>query len=501
MNLLFPKAASWRRLQRSCGVALLSVSLLAPGLPQAQPSGIPSMGAASSSELSPALENLLGNAIMEQGRRDPTYINDPDVRQYLLSMGAKLSAHASGLEQPIQVFGVRDPQINAFALPGGYVGVNSGLVVQSESESELASVVAHEIAHVGQRHIARGMTRESQSGTIMMASIAAALLAAMAGSGDLAMGVAAFGQAAAIDQQLGFSRQAEQEADRLGLEMMRKAGYDPRGMARMFGRLMSVSRLNESMAGSGYHSSHPQSVQRMSDIENRVREAPQQPHNDSADYLFVRAKLRVLQAKDARSQRDARESLQHEASNSTGVAQAAAWYGLAYAELTRNELDAASAALAKAQATKAVSPHLVQMQIQLALRQGANATQLARDAWRDWPDSQGVALLLAEALQKADNDREAVTFLEERVRQWPDEPQFHERLAQAYERVGEAVKARRAMARYYELVGAIPTAVAQLRQARDLTDDFYLQSELDTRIRELRQRLDMERDLLKRFRT
>lgn len=491
--------SSWRRLRRSATAVLLSSSLLTPGLPQAQPAGIPSMGTASSTELSPALETLLGKAIMEQGRRDPTYINDPDVRQYLAAMGAKLSGQASGLGQPVQVFGVRDPQINAFALPGGYVGVNSGLVVQSESESELASVVAHEIAHVAQRHIARGMTQGSQSNTIMMASIAAALLAAMAGSGDLAMGVAAFGQAAAIDQQLGFSRQAEQEADRLGLEMMRKAGFDPRGMARMFGRLSSVSRLNESMSGGGYHSTHPLSVQRMSDIENRVRELPQQSREDGGDYLFVRAKLRVIQAKDARSQREVRETLQHEASTRSGAAQAAAWYGLAYAELVRGELDAADKALAQASVVK--SPHMAQMRIQLALRRGADAVQMARDAWRDWPQSQGVALLLAEALQKAGKDGEGVAFLEERVGQWPEEPQFHERLAQGYERLGEAVKARSTMATYYEMVGALPTAVQQLRQARNLTDDFYLQSELDTRIRELRERQDMERELLKRFKT
>src|SRR5690606_24072904 len=147
MSVFFPSSGSaFVRLRRSAACILLSGSLLAPGYAPAQPSGIPSMGAASSTELSPALETLLGKAIMEQGRRDPSYIHDPDVRQYLMSLGQSLAKHASGLGQPLQAFGVRDPQINAFALPGGYVGINSGLVVQSESESELASVVAHEIA-------------------------------------------------------------------------------------------------------------------------------------------------------------------------------------------------------------------------------------------------------------------------------------------------------------------------------------------------------------------
>jgi predicted Zn-dependent protease len=207
-------------LVRLCGAGLaIAVSLTTPS--RAQPVGIPSMGSASSAELSPALERTLGDALMEQGRRDPTYISDPDVGQYLTRLGRKLAAYAPGGVRHIAVFGVRDPRINAFAIPGGYIGVNSGLVVSAQNESELASVLAHEIGHVAQRHIARGMTQQSQNGGIMMASLAAALLAALAGSGDLAMGVAAFGQAAAVDRQLGFSRQAEQEADRAGCELLR----------------------------------------------------------------------------------------------------------------------------------------------------------------------------------------------------------------------------------------------------------------------------------------
>src|SRR5690606_28753236 len=134
------------------------------------------------------------------------------------------ASNANTAADRINVFALRDPQINAFALPGGYIGINSGLIVAARSESELASVVAHEIGHVLQRHIARGMTQSAQSGHAAIAALAGALLAALSGSPDLAMGVAAFGQAAAIDRQLGFSRQAEQEADRSGLEMLTRAG-------------------------------------------------------------------------------------------------------------------------------------------------------------------------------------------------------------------------------------------------------------------------------------
>jgi len=502
-----------RRPHRTTALLLAASLALSSSLPavRAQPVGLPSMGSASSYDLSPALEALLGRAIMAQGLHDPSYINDADVTQYLNTMGARLAANAPEHQQHIRVFGVRDAQINAFALPGGYVGINSGLVVESQSESELASVVAHEIGHVVQRHIARGMTQRGQSGNIMMVSIVGALLAALAGSSDLAMGVAAFGQASAIDQQLGFSRQAEHEADRVGFDMLSRAGYDPRGMVRMFTRLMSRSRLNEGLLRV-YHSTHPPSLQRLSDIENRVARAAPVNHQDSDDFWYVRAKLRVLQAHDSQAQRRVVETLQQETRQTHGTAQAAAWYGLAVAALQRGDVDEAAKAWRQGLQVKGQSPYLAQIGIALAQRGGLGATanspaasgantplQLADAAWQRWPDHMSIAFARAQALRDAGQHAQAITFLQDCIQRWPDEPRFHEWQAQSYERSNHPVDARRAMARYYENTGALPAAVEQLRQARTMSSDFYVQSEIDTRIRMLRQRLETERELLKRF--
>ena len=150
------------------------------------------MGAASSAELSPMLERSLGEAIMSQGRRDPTYVDDTELSQYLTTMGRKLAAYSPGAVPEVEMFGVRDPEINAF-MPGGFIGVNTGLIVASASESELAAVLAHEIGHVVQRHIARGMTQQNQNSMVMLASAGALLAALAGGGGNLAMGVAAFG--------------------------------------------------------------------------------------------------------------------------------------------------------------------------------------------------------------------------------------------------------------------------------------------------------------------
>jgi len=489
---------------KRCLVGALSLSLAVPFVPVlAQPVGLPSMGAASSADLSPALERQLGEAIMAQGRRDPTYINDPEVTQYLTTMGRKLAAYAPGAVPDVEMFGVRDPQINAFAMPGGFIGVNSGLVVESTSESEVAAVLAHEIGHVVQRHIARGMTQQSQSGVVMMASLAAALLAALAGGGgNLAMGVAAFGQAAAINQQLGFSRDAEREADRAGFTMLTKAGYDPQGMVRMFSRLMAASRLNEGTGGGAWASTHPLSIDRMSDVQNRARNLPGEKYASGDDYWYVRAKMRVIQGRDAVSLRTAGQQLQDEASRSSGTQQSAANYGLALQAFQRNNLDEAQRLVNVAESGGRTSPQLARLNIDLAAarKDNAQALELASAGTRRWPQYRALGIAYAQALQGAGRHKEAQAYLRDRIKQWgDDEPGLYQMLAYSEDHNGQPVQARRDMARYYVLTGAYAAAESQLQQARSMSKDFYEQSQIDVQIREVKDKLAEERDLLERF--
>ncbi|WP_125117987.1 M48 family metalloprotease [Bordetella trematum] len=485
--------------------AVMSLALVLPAAPLvAQPVGLPSMGAASGADLSPALERQLGEAIMAQGRRDPTYINDPELAQYLTTMGRKLAAFAPGGMPDVEIFGVRDPEINAFAMPGGFIGINSGLIVSSSSESELAGVLAHEIGHVAQRHIARGMTQQSQNSMVMMASLAAALLAALAGGGgNLAMGVAAFGQAAAINRQLGFSRDAEREADRTGLQMLTRAGYDPAGMARMFERLMNASRLNEGMGGGAWASTHPLSIERMSDVQNRIRELPSSRYLDSDDFWFIRAKMRVVQGRDATSLRSAQQQLRDEVNTLSGVRRAAAQYGLALYAYQRNELEQAQKLLNEAMAGERRSPMMARLNIDIASARKDRSRQLAlaQAAIKQWPDNRALAVSYAQALQDNDRYAEAQAYLRDRIEKWgADEPELYQLLAQSESRVGNGVQARRDMARYYMATGAYAAAESQLQQARNLSRDFYEQSQIDVQIREAKEKLAEERALLERFR-
>jgi predicted Zn-dependent protease len=486
----------------------LSAALAVPGLPAiawAQPVGLPSMGAASSAELSPMLERSLGQAIMAQGRRDPTYVDDPELSQYLTTMGRKLASFAPGAVPEVEMFGVRDPEINAFAMPGGYIGVNTGLIVSSASESELAAVLAHEIGHVVQRHIARGMTQQSQNGMLMLASLAGALLAALAGGGgNLAMGVAAFGQAAAINRQLGFSRDAEREADRAGFQMLTKAGYYAQGMSQMFSRLMNASRLNEGAGGGSWASTHPLSIERMSDVQNRVRSLPASNHVDSDDFWYVRAKMRVVQGRDAVSLRSAAQQLQDEAQALSGVRRSAAYYGLALQAFQRNNLAEAERNLGLASADGRSSAQLSRLAVDVALarKDYPRALELAQAATRRWPDQRALGIVYAQALQSIGRHADAQEYLRAKIKQWgSDEPSLYQMLAQSEERTGKPVAARRDLARFYVMTGAFAAAESQLQQARGMSTDFYEQSQIDVQIKEVKDKLAEERQLLERFKS
>lgn len=498
-------------LPSKCVIWTISALLCFPAVSPAQPAAVPTLGSPAAAELSPSVERRLGEAIMVQGRRDPEYINDADLSQYLNEMGRKIAAFAPGGAPQVDVFGVRNPVVNAFAMPGGFIGVQTGLIVLAGAESELAGVVAHEIAHVTQRHIARGLTQQTQGGHLALATLVAAILAAMLpGGGQAAMGIAAFGQAAMIDRQLGFSRDAEQEADRTGVEMLRKAGYDPNGMALMFGRLMNASSLNEGRGGGVYATTHPLSIQRMTDMQNRIRQYPSGKVQASEEFWFVRAKARVLQALDPRALRQALDQLEEEARAPGGQAGAgestsrrvAAWYGVSLAALARQDPAAAAAALQQAQSFKIPSPYLdlQKIDIDIANRQYPAALTAAQAGNKRWPSRRSFALRVSQTLQGTNKDREAVTFLQAQIKRWPnEEPDFYKMLAVSQDRLGESIAAKQSMAAYYERVGALPAAVTQLQQARAQSQDFYVQSQIDGQIRTLTTKISDDRRLLERF--
>ena len=335
-------------------VALVSFALNAP-LALAQPPELPALGEAGADELPPAMERRLGEQIMLEVRRDPEYLPDPESTEYLNNLGYRLVSVSPSRSLDFVFFVMRDPMLNAFALPGGFIGVHSGLVITAQSESELASVLGHEIGHVTQRHIARMIARQKESTAMAIGALLLAILAARAGgssSGDLAQAAIMGSQAAMIQQQLNFSREAEREADRVGFQTLVDAGFDGRGMEGFFTRMQSGTRLYEGTAPA-YLRTHPMTVERISDMQNRTRSLPFRQRADSIEFHLVRARLRVLQEITSQGWRDTLEYFNTQISNRTTNNVYAARYGAAIAAL---KLNMPEVALQNAQTAKRTAP-------------------------------------------------------------------------------------------------------------------------------------------------
>ncbi|HWV62470.1 MAG TPA: M48 family metalloprotease [Oxalicibacterium sp.] len=473
---------------------------------QAVPSpaqGLPSLGDTEREELSPIMERKLGEQIMHQLRRDRDYMDDAPVQEYLNNLGASLLAVRPDARGEAQYdfffFAVRDPVLNAFALPGGFIGVHSGLILAAQSESELASVMSHEIGHVAQRHIARMIGKQKQDALIPLASLLLGALAATA-SPDAGMAVIAGGQGLAIQRQLNFSREAEREADRVGLDIMRDAGFETAGMINFFGRLQKASRgYNDSAPA--YLRTHPLTTERIADIEARTRDLRYRQHADSLDFSIVRARVRVLQSPSTQGLIDAEGAFKRQLQQRTRPEVIAANYGLAFVALRQGNaaraqtyIDQARATLKSGAPSKASDPMLASLAIdtRLAAKQYPEAVTEADAARRQFPLSRGIAIQYADALLAAGRHADAASFLRDQVSLYRSEPKLYDRLAKVYAAQNKDALQHMALAEAYALRGGLSAAIDQLGIARRSADaTFYDQSIIDARERELKaQRLE-----------
>jgi predicted Zn-dependent protease len=473
---------------------------------------LPDLGDGSGGTLTPQAERKLGERVMREVRRDLDYLDDWLVRDYLNSIAGKLAAVATaqfigGYRPDFDLFAMRDPQINAFSLPGGFIGVNTGLIVATETESELASVIGHEMGHVLQRHIARMITAGEHSGYAAIASMLFGVLAGvLAHSGDLGSAIAIGGQAYAVDNQLRFSRSAEHEADRVGFMLLAGAGYDPYAMVAFFERL---DRASMSDAGvPAYARTHPLTGERIADMSDRARRSAYRQPRQSSEYGFVRARARVLQDRSRSEYADDISRMRSEIEDRTALNIAGNWYGIAYAQALLERYDEASVSLANARdafdsAARAEgdaarsSPSLDVLAVDIARRAGRNdeAVRLAELAQKRWPQSHAVIEIRLQTLLTARRFGEAQAQALRETRADPQQPVWWRFLAQASVGTGDAMTQHRALAEKFALEGAWPSAIRQLKEARDIKSvGYYDLSTIDARLHDFEARYKEERD-------
>ena len=290
-----------RRFHRSlrpflAGFALTAwLALPGPLFAQEVQDQLPEMGTAAESTLSVDDENRIGRMVMRGLRDSGRMVEDPETNEYLQSLGLRLSSLANDGNRQFNFFLINDPTINAFALPGGFIGIHSGLLLETRNESELAGVYAHEISHVTQRHIARSIENRSRSSIVSTAAtLAAILLAAVAGMpSDATMGAIATAQGLAAQSQLNFTRENEYEADRIGIGLMAGSGFDPNGMADFFAEMGRRTQLSPDQVPELLRS-HPVTSARIAEAKGRISQLPAVMPRDSISYAVTRERVRVL---------------------------------------------------------------------------------------------------------------------------------------------------------------------------------------------------------------
>ena len=505
-----PPASRWRRRLAALLAALMAFS----GTVQAQVR-LPALGESASEDLSVGDERRIGDQIMFMGRRDPSYYDDPVLLEYVQSLWNPLVAAARqrgeigpDIDRSFswEIFLLRERSVNAFALPGGYVGAHLGLIAITSTRDQLASVLAHELSHVTQRHIARSIAPQQQASMVALAAMLLGLFAASRGGNiDMANAAMAGGQAAAIQGQLNFSRDMEREADRIGYGILGAAGFATAGMAAMFERLDMATRMNDS-GGFPYLRSHPLTVDRISEARNRTLLGPHTPPAPPLEHALMQMRARVLM--DDRAQ--ALQRLGGETSSPELADRTAALYGGALAaSLLGNHARAETQVAQALQLAATAMPrepgaeralHLLQAQVRLTRGDAAGALA-ALDAVPAGGAARAPLLLRAQAAldlhRQSGNSAPAVADLRrstEALQTWlvdhPIDAAAWQLLSGTGEAIGLTLRSMRAGAEARAVVGDLTGAIDRLRAAQAVArsgsaPDFIEASVIDARLRQL----------------
>jgi predicted Zn-dependent protease len=523
--------ASRRAVAAACALAMLGTATLQPavaeGLPASQglpaPQNLPALGDSDSADFTVAAERKLGDEIMREIRSDPDYVDDPLLLEYLhtiwdplVAASRRLGNITSDIDQRFawEPFLVRDPEVNAFALPGGFVGVNLGMIAITSSRDELASVLGHEMSHVTQRHIARSLTANSRRSLASLAALVLGLLAASRSSNpDAINAVVAGTQAATLQGQLNFSRDVEREADRVGFQVMTAASFAPSGMADMFEKMDLSMRLND-YGGFPYLRDHPLTAERIGEARARAGITSTAPRISVLEHTIAEARARVLE--DARVDALRRWQGQDAEVQSSTADKLLAVAASAQASSLLHDWARADAAFAKSLALVRGSPSssaraeraIVLLEAQSLLDRGAPA-QAAETMKAYASEASRPALLLQAQIALAeappfDRDSAVLKARASDLQTWvaihPDDSLAWGALGQTWGRLGVPLRSLRAEAESRYALGDLLGAVDRLRAGQRLARgggavDFIDASVIDSRLRDIEvQRRQIEED-------
>jgi len=474
---------------------------------QSQPTLVlPDMGDPGGDALSPLDERKIGEQIMREIRRDRDFSNDWPIYDYLNSMERRLMQAAKRLQlgganaqgsaaYDYEVFAVKDPSINAFALPGGFIGFHTGLLIAAETDSEVASVMGHEIGHVLQRHLARSLERQGTNSIIALAGIVLGALAAASNPGAAA-GLITGGQALAIQNQLSYSRDAEREADRIGYQILQASGYDVNGAPAFFQRLQKAYGIMDSGVP-GYLRTHPLTTDRIADMQDRARTVSQNRVPSALEFYLVKARARIEQSGSTSGLFDLRNLFESLSKQASPEKQMEGFYGLALVAQRQGRFDQAEGFLQKARAIaqnvlapgspvqrQSLSFDYTASELALARGKPEEALQYAQNAAKADPFSFSAVVATVNAELRLGRTNDAINLLRAKTKAQPNETIWWDLLARAYDQDKKIGLRHYALAEKFATEGAWPSAIEQLKIARSAAgNDFYLGSVIDARLR------------------
>jgi len=441
---------------------------------------LPDMGDSSGTLITPAEEKEFGEAFFRSLHSQITINQDAEIQEYIQSIGQKLVANSDAPGHPFHFFVVLENDINAFAGPGGYIGVNSGLILMTEAESELASVMAHEIAHVTQRHLFRAAEAASR---LSIPTAAATLAAILLGTQSAALGQAAIMaiQAGSVQFQIDFTRENEEEADRVGMQTLASSKYDPRSMPTFFERLQQSTRYY-GQAIPEFLRTHPVTAARISDTRGRAETYPYKQYSDSLGYQLTKAKIRVLTAPDTA---EVHKYFKSRITQGTTEQRAVARYGMGLIALNGQKFKEAETIFQSLSQEYPEQDQYAAALARTALDSRNYSTALSRykKLTQQFPDNTAIKLEYINSLLKTGNAEQArknLFSLDTGTRQLPI---YWQLLAQVYSNLNQPAESHRYLAEYYYATGQTKNAILQIRLAQQSKGlNFQLSSILSERL-------------------
>ena len=472
-----------------CLAFLLVGSLLANPFASHAEIQLPDLGDTSSIMISPAQEKMLGQRWLRAYRSQVPTSSDPLIINYLEELFAELLPHSQLTDKRIDLIVAENNTLNAFAVPGNIIGIHTGLLMYARTENQLAAVLTHELGHLSQRHYARRLEQQKNMMMPMLAGMLAGLVLAANSNSDAGVAAIMGTQAAAQQASLAFSRQNEQEADRIGMQTIVEAGLDPYGAAEMFEQMVRANRLNRRPPE--YLLTHPVSETRVADARNRAMQYPRRPAANDTEFQLMRTRVRVkaeetpqLAARMFKSELD-KESDHPDASR----------YGWALALTESSQFDAARDALApllEKDPTR-VTYQIMRADIEIAAERYKTGLEILETQLKQHPDSYPLIIRHAEALMKAGIYQQCADILDLYSRKRSNDDYVWYLLAEVNGLAGNILGVHEARAEYFILNGVYDRAQIQLRNALKMTKgNAYRTALLEERLKYVEAQMRME---------